>query len=143
MVKGYRVSFSFSTTFCLTIFCLTLRVQSATIHVPADQPTIQAGIDAASDGDTVLIAPGTYTGDGNRDIDFKGKSIVVKSEVGPEQTIIDCQGTVEEPHRAFILKSGEDSSTTIEGLTITGGVATAVSNPDNDTLRYGGGHLHT
>lgn len=33
---------------------------SATIHVPADQPTIQAGVNAAASGDTVLVAPGVY-----------------------------------------------------------------------------------
>ena len=40
------------------------------IHVPGDQPTIQAGIDAAEDGDIVLVADDTYTGDGNKNLDF-------------------------------------------------------------------------
>src|SRR5271168_3437186 len=47
----------------------------ATIHVPGDQPSIQAGIDASSNGDVVLVAPGTY----NENIDFKGKAITVTS----------------------------------------------------------------
>ena len=46
-----------------------------TIRVPADQPTIQAGINAARNGDTVLVAPGTY----KENIDFKGKGITVTS----------------------------------------------------------------
>ena len=49
-----------------------------TIHVPADEPTIQAGIDAAKNGDTVLVSPGTY----NENIDFKGKGITVKTQTG-------------------------------------------------------------
>ena len=94
---------------------------SATIHVPADQPTIQAGIDVAVPGDTVLVADGTYTGNGNRDIDFGGKGIVLKSENGPDVTFIDCQGTEVEPHRGFNFHSGEDSSAVVDGFTIQGG----------------------
>ena len=81
-------------TVCLTfvtIFATASVGLATTIHIPADQPTIQAGIDASVDGDTVLVADGTYTGYGNRNIDFLGKAIVVISENGPESCIIDCE----------------------------------------------------
>ncbi len=88
---------------------------------PADFNTIQAAIDDANDGDTVLVAPGTYTGDGNRDIDFKGKAITVKSEDGPETCIIDCQGSPEELHRGFYFHSSEDANSVVQGFYITNG----------------------
>ncbi len=91
------------------------------IHVPADQPTIQAGIDSAQNGDTVLVAPGTYTGNGNRDIDFGGKGVVLKSENGPDFTIIDCQGDSLDPHRGFFFHSEEDSTAVVDGFTIQAG----------------------
>jgi hypothetical protein len=50
-----------------------------TIHVPADQPTIQKAINVAANGDTVLVAPGTYV----ENIDFSGKVITVVSSNGP------------------------------------------------------------
>ena len=88
-----------------------------TIHVPGDQPTIQQGIDLASPGDTVLVAPGVYSGPGNRAIDFHGKGILLRSETGPESTVIDCQ----QMDRGFIFQSGEDSTAVIEGLSISNG----------------------
>ena len=92
-----------------------------TIQVPADQPTIKAGIDAASQGDTVLVAPGTYTGDGNRDLDFGGTDLVLISEEGAEATVIDCEGSRTDYHRGFEFHTGESEAAVVEGFTIRGG----------------------
>ncbi len=91
------------------------------LNVPADYLTIQAGIDNSNDGDIVLVAPGTYTGDGNRDVDFKGKAITVKSKDGYETCIINCEGSENEPHRGFLFHSGEDTNSVLQGFTITNG----------------------
>ena len=90
-------------------------------YVPGDLPTIQEAVDAAFEGQVIIIRPGTYTGDGNRDIDFKGKAITIMSENGPETCIIDCQGTEDDHHRGFYFHSDETSSSVVEGLTITNG----------------------
>ena len=89
------------------------------ISVPVDQPTIQAGIDDAKDGDTVLVADGTYSGVGNVNIDFLGKQIIVKSENGPEATIVDCQSISNT--RGFIFQNEETNDVVLEGFTITNG----------------------
>ena len=89
----------------------------ATINVPGDQPTIQAGIDAASNGDTVLVADGTYKGTGNKDLDFKGKAITVQSENGANNCIIDCENS----GRGFYFHSGEGSNSVVSGFTVTNG----------------------
>jgi parallel beta-helix repeat protein len=102
-------------TICFSVqLCL-----GAVIHVPGNQPTIQAGIDASASGDTVQVAEGTYSGEGNREIDFGGKNIVLVSENGPENTIIDCDAGPSDAHWAVYLHNGEDSSSIIDGFTIT------------------------
>ena len=92
---------------------------------PADYSRIQDAIDAAGDGDTILVADGIYTGDGNRDIDFGGKAVTVKSENGPENCIIDCNGTEDDPHRGFYFHNDEDANSILDGFTITNGYATS------------------
>ena len=102
------------------IFACVLTVGSAAaatlIHVPADQPTIQAGINAAINGDTVLVAPGTYI----ENINFMGKAITVKSSNGPKVTIID--GNAAAPVAAFVASEGPKSVLT--GFTLQNGVGT-------------------
>ena len=83
--------------------------------------TIQQGVDAAFDGDTVLVHSGTYTGEGNRDISLFGKTIALRSTAGPAVTIIDSEGDPASIHRGFFLDHGETRETTIKGFTITGG----------------------
>jgi hypothetical protein len=108
--------------FLVSVLIFVYSVSSAAvIDVPDDQPTIQAGIDAADAGDTVLVADGVYSGEGNRDIDFRGKNMVVRSANGPESVWIECDGSESSPHRGFYFHSGEDSSAVLEGLTIHGG----------------------
>jgi len=91
------------------------------ISVPGMAPTIQAGIDLAGSDDTILVDAGIYNGNGNRDLAFGGKSLVILAQYGPENTIIDCEGSDLDPHRAFSFTNGEDSSSIVEGFTITGG----------------------
>lgn len=90
-----------------------------------DAPTIQSGIDSATASDTVMLANGTFTGVGNRDINFLGKSITVLSESNkPDRCIVDCEGL----GRGFYCQGG-DASTRLEGITITGGNSSATTLP--------------
>jgi len=91
-------------------------------------PTIQAAIDAAQNGDQLMLSRGIYTGDGNRDIDGKGKSFSIRGPNPSEPavvaaTVIDCQGSPNDRHRAFNLQYAGQANVVVEGLTITGGYA--------------------
>jgi hypothetical protein len=93
------------------------------ILVPRDKPTIKSAIVAALNGDTILVLPGTYRGTGNRDLDLGGKALVLRSLKGPYSTLIDCQGSRNDPHRAFYIHQGETETTVIQGFMIRNGYA--------------------
>jgi predicted outer membrane repeat protein len=84
-----------------------------------DFPTIQAAIDAASDGDEIQLANGVFEGDGNRDIRFHGKAVRLRSASGnPGECIIDCGGSSQTPHIGFLCQSGDGPGTMLEGVGI-------------------------
>lgn len=99
------------------LFATAFPAIGATIHVPLTASTIQAGINLAQPGDTVLLAPGTYTGVGNKDLDFFGKDIALIGAGGSAATIIDCQGA----GRGLHLTSGETRAALVQGITIRNG----------------------
>jgi parallel beta-helix repeat protein len=101
------------------------------LHGP--KATIQAGINAASDTDTVTVADGTYTGGGNRDLEFHDKAITLISENGPGTCIIDCESA----GRGFHFYLGEGPDSVIDGFTVRRGYAAGPYFPDDQ----GGGFL--
>jgi M6 family metalloprotease-like protein len=105
------------------------------LTVPVPYATIQDAINASSNGDIVEVRPGTYRGTGNRDIDFLGRAITVRS-VDPNDpsvvagTIIDVEGiTTFTSHRAFDFRSGESSNSILAGFTITNGFIFSIQPP--------------
>jgi hypothetical protein len=102
-----------------------LESEVSAIHVPADYPTLQRAIDAATAGQEVVVSPGTYSGEGNWNLELRGKAITVRSEKGAEQTILDCQGPYQGPemlsNRAFYIHQDEGAGTVIQGFTIQNG----------------------
>jgi hypothetical protein len=97
------------------------------INVPGDYQTIQGAINAASDGDTIMVAAGRYF----EAINFNGKAITVSSTAGAAATIIDGHGL----DSVVTFSSGETPSSVLSGFTITHGLA--LSN--NGALDAGGG----
>lgn len=92
-----------------------------TLHVPQDFATIQEAIDAAHDGEAVMVWDGIYTGPGNVDLDFQGKAITVRSWNGPSACVLDCDASPADPHRGFNFHSGEGPDSVVEGFTIRNG----------------------
>jgi len=105
------------TIVCISLGLIPALVSGAIINVPADQPTIQEGITAASAGDTVLVADGTYSGENNRDIELEGKAITVMSATGAADCVIDCESL----GCGFYLHQDEGLDTIILGFTIRNG----------------------
>ncbi len=92
--------------------------------------TIQKAIDIIDEPGHVVPEPATYTGAGNVDLDFKGKAITVRA-IEPRdantvtKTVIDCQGSSTNRHRAFYFHTGEGADSILKGLTIINGYQTS------------------
>jgi hypothetical protein len=119
------------TLLALLVAALGTAANGDTIHVPADHPTIQAAIVAASAGDEVVVAPGTY----NEAIDLLGKAITLRSSDGPLVTVLDGTGL-----KTSIIRcvSGEGPKTRIEGFTVTNGLVGSIFGNQSKYLVGGG-----
>ena len=73
-------------------------------------------------GDEVVVRPGTY----EERIDFLGKAITVRSEQGPDVTVIDG-GSPSNPDRGSVVvfENGEGPDSVLDGFTLTNGTGTA------------------
>jgi hypothetical protein len=116
----------------LTIPLFATGLHGRIIRVPADAATIQAGILASADGDTVAVAPGTYI----ENIRFFGREVLVRSEGGPEVTTIDG-GSPQDPDSAscVMFVGGEGRGAILDGFTLTHGGGVSLG----DWGFYGGG----
>ena len=101
--------------FSILLWLAPIAFAQTTIHIPTDQPTIQAGINAAHNGDTVLVAPGTYS----ENINFNGKAITVTTSGGAAVTTID--GGYKAGVATVTFSNGETSASVISNFTIRGG----------------------
>ena len=92
----------------------------ATIEVPGDYQSIQTAINAAVDGDLILVAPGTY----NESVNFLGKNITVRSDGDGDPATYDVlpEATIQESHIDF--NSGETEEATLDGFTVGGAINT-------------------
>lgn len=101
--------------FAAFLSLVAVSASAAVIHVPQDQPTMQQAIDAASNGDLVLVSPGIYL----ERINYHGKAITLQSEAGPAQTIIDGD------HRGAVVTfaTQEGPQSVLTGFTIRYGSA--------------------
>src|SRR6185437_161009 len=121
------------------VFCTTLKV-------PLNYPTIQAAILASNNTDTVAVSPGTYF----ENINFRGKKILVTSlfyltkDTSYISSTIINGSTPTNPDTAscVLFNSGEDSTSILQGFTLTGGKGTKWTDIHGaGTYREGGGIL--
>ncbi len=104
--------------FLSTAACAVAATYTVNPQGTGDFATIQAAIDSVLGGDVILLTDGTFTGVGNRDVDFRGKEVAVRSASGdPYACAIDCQ----QLGRGFRFTSGEGPGARLEGVTIANG----------------------
>jgi parallel beta-helix repeat protein len=103
------------------VLVLAIPSHATIINVPGDQPTIQAGIDASVDSDTVLVQPGTYV----ENINFNGHNIILGSlflTTGDNSYISTTVIAANEYGSVVTFENGEDGSTIISGFTLQNGL---------------------
>jgi beta propeller repeat protein len=130
-VKGLLVAALVSTVFMVSAS------PAAVIHVPADHVSIQSAIDAAADGDTVLVGPGLYF----EHISFLGKNITVTSTDPNDSGIVGYTVINAEGEGSVVTFTGQETSAVLAGFTITGGGGTLVESNSYYKYYYGGGIL--
>ncbi len=120
-------------TDCEQVSCLgnPFRTWHVRVDGSGDAPSVQAAIDSAASGDSVLVGPGRYY----ENIDYLGKEITVKSEEGPEATILDGS---RRDSSVVVITHHETRKAVLEGFTVTGGTG---SRFKTNHRQYGGGIL--
>jgi hypothetical protein len=113
----------------IALFFVATSAHAVTRAVPGEYSSSQSAVDASSFGDTVLVAPGTYSDVESRDLGtanlwtaclFLADNVTVKSEAGPASTIIDMKGFIGSQPSVVIARFLSSSETVLEGFTITG-----------------------
>ena len=118
--------------YVILMILFTTSLLAYTIHVPSDYSLIHDAIGAAQDGDTVLVAPGLYTGG----FSFRGKNIVVRSSDGFDVTFLRSPWP---DWYCVKFKDGEDSTAVLEGFSITNWEFDRPAPSDRSRMFEGGG----
>ncbi len=123
----------------VTLCVLTASVSAVTRNVPSEYPRIQAAIQAAEDGDVVLVAPGIYY----ETINFGGKDIVVTSTDPNDPKIVGYTIiNAEEDGSVVTFENGETNDAVLTGFTITGGFGTLNNSIEGGGNIFWGGGIY-
>jgi hypothetical protein len=112
---------------CLLFTIIVSMAIADTLRVPTDFSRIQVAIDAAHDGDVILVAPGVYA----EDLRIVAKVLELRSEDGPEVTVVDACG------RNSVLTITNSQWVVVDGFTLTNGNASGAG-----TSNWHGGGIY-